>query len=469
MGEAREETAAATVPAEWTAGLLYFLRMFVRIRWGAAAAVCCTLAFSQFVLGLELPYLKMYGIGGMILLYNIGFVLFANKLKGLPNWPFLETLGQRRTVRLLALLQLNLDFLAIFGLLLCSGGVGNPFVLLFTFHVIVASIVLRRVLALAEVLVAATLIFALVFLEKHGCMACATTFDQIVSGAWGAEWILAYGRPVVMTVTLGALFMLTSAIVKEYARRRKMVVELSRDLESKNAQLKRIDDMRRGLLTVATHDMKAPLSTIGSYLMAMKGGYVGKLEGPQVEIVEKTLGKVDQLNAFISDVLSFQSIDRGEMQQNIRHIDPGKLLAEVVDSFAQRALQEEIELVTRDLDSHHLVEADGNRLAQVFDNLVSNAIKYTPEGGKVEITGEDIGDRVVFTIRDTGVGIDQEDQEHIFDEFFRSRKVRSRFQGTGMGLAIVRRIVEAHGGRVWVESEPGEGSRFHVELPIWRG
>jgi len=105
----------------------------------------------------------------------------------------------------------------------------------------------------------------------------------------------------------------------------------------------------------------------------------------------------------------------------------------------------------------------------VFDNLVSNAIKYTPEGGKVEITGEDIGDRVVFTIRDTGVGIDQEDQEHIFDEFFRSRKVRSRFQGTGMGLAIVRRIVEAHGGRVWVESELGEGSRFHVELPIWRG
>ena len=177
MGAAGEETANATVPAEWTAGLLYFLRMFVRIRWGAAAAVWCTLGFSQLVLGLDLPYPKMYGIGGLILLYNTGFVLFSKKLKGLPNWPFLETPGQRRTVRLLALLQLNLDFLAIFGLLMCSGGVGNPFVLLFTFHVIVASIVLRRSLALAEVLVAAVLIFALVFLEKHGGMACAKTFD----------------------------------------------------------------------------------------------------------------------------------------------------------------------------------------------------------------------------------------------------------------------------------------------------
>jgi len=456
------------VPAEWTAGLLYFLRMFVRIRWGAAAAVALVVLFAQLSLELSLPYPRLYGIAGGIAAYNGLFMIFNRRLRGIPTWPYLDGPSHQRNVLAVSLLQVNLDFLAIFGLLLHAGGAGNPFFMLFLFHVVVAAILLGRVWAFVEALVASAMVFALVLIERAGMLPGGLNWEELVTAGRDTGWLLTYGRPLVITVTTLALCILTSAIVLEYARRRKMVVELSRELEVKNRQLQDLDQMRRGLLAVASHDMKAPLTTIASYLMALRGGYMGPLDGPQMGVVDKCLAKVGVLNLFISDVLSFQSIDRGQMEQNVRPLKPGALLLDVMETFAERAREDGVSLSESGLAGLPEVEVDQHRMRQVFDNLLSNAIKYTPAGGRVEVVGSSADGEVLIDFKDTGIGIPEHDLENVFGEFFRVKGVRSKYPGTGMGLAIVRRIVEGHGGRVWATSEVGAGTTFHVSLPAMR-
>jgi signal transduction histidine kinase len=173
-----------------------------------------------------------------------------------------------------------------------------------------------------------------------------------------------------------------------------------------------------------------------------------------------------RLAALAGDFLDVQLLEGGAMRLERAPVD----LIELTN--------EQTRLFFSHLDTHHLVlelpdeavviDGDRDRLAQVIGNLLSNAIKYSPAGGTVRVHVELEGDRAVLMVNDQGMGIDEADRERVFEKFFRSSEASARISGTGLGLAVAREIVETHGGEIRVQSEPGSGSTFWIELPLKR-
>lgn len=443
-----------------------FLRLFVKIRFGAAAAAIAVVAVSQNVLRIDFPYAFLYGIGAAVLAYNVGFALFLARKR--PEQPRLlaDEETDLRANRLVALLQINLDFVALTALLHFSGGLENPFVLFFLFHVVIAGLLLDAPLAAAEAGLAALLIFGLGALEKTGALLHYHPEAVLGSFELATSWMFVLGLSALMAVTIAALSAFTIALMAQRTHQRNQLIALSHDLRAKNDRLQEIDASRRKLLAVATHDLKAPIGAVMSYLQAMRDGYVDPVTPKQVEIIEKSLRRLERLRDFIGDVLSLQSIQHGELQRVMRPVDLVAVLKDVARNHEDAAAAKSIALSLDAAGDVPEIEGAPERLAQVFDNLVANAVKYTGGGGRVEIRARMDGGRVLVEVADDGIGISEADLARVFEDFFRSSAVRASHEGTGLGLALSQRIVAAHHGEIWATSEVGKGTTFRVRLPI---
>jgi signal transduction histidine kinase len=161
-------------------------------------------------------------------------------------------------------------------------------------------------------------------------------------------------------------------------------------------------------------------------------------------------------------------IEAGQLSVERARVAVAPLIAEAIELLSPIAEGKRIVLVPKLNGAVPAVFADRERLLQAFSNLVGNAVKFTPEGGEVRILAKSHGDEVMLTVADSGIGISPADAAHVFDRYWQAHTRRKGRQGIGLGLVIVRGIVEAHGGRVWVESEIGKGSQFHFTVPIWR-
>ena len=214
-----------------------------------------------------------------------------------------------------------------------------------------------------------------------------------------------------------------------------------------------------------SHEMKTPLSGIKAYVELLADG---EAEDPATreEFLEVISGQADRLQRLIDNMLNLARIEAGVVEVHKERLSLNELLEEVHHITLPQADQKEIRFQT-DLSPMYLgVMADRDLLMQTAINLVSNAIKYTPAGGEVTLSSRLVANEILFEVRDTGVGLSEEDCQRIFDKFYRVRKDRQMASGTGLGLPLARYIAEdVHGGRLEVQSELGQGSTFTVTLP----
>ena len=448
-----------------TLRLVYFLRLFNRIRWGAGAAALLVIAFAQFVLKLQIPYRYLYPVAAGILVYNIVFVHLVNAVDKMAGEKRAD-LPENGPTRLLALLQINFDFAALFALLHFSGGLENPFIIISILHVVVAGTLLEPRQTLFEAFLATGLLFAMGIGEKTGLLTHYHPTEVLGPTDPSTHWFFVLGLPAVLGFAMFALAGLTILIMNERARRRDQIIALKSDLEEKNTRLIRVDQMRKGLLAVASHDLKAPIGAVANYLMTLKDEYLGPINERQAHVIERSLIRLDQLGSFISDVLSIQAIQRGELRRNIRTINLVPLLEEAIENGNDRAQSKNIQLDSQIHDPAIVVDASGERMMQVFNNLISNAVKYTPDGGRVTVAAEVAEMNFVLHVTDTGIGISEDDQRNLFGEFFRAKAVKKDYEGTGLGLAVAQRIIEAHNGHIDVSSQLGQGATFTVTIPL---
>lgn len=227
---------------------------------------------------------------------------------------------------------------------------------------------------------------------------------------------------------------------------------------------KELDKMKSEFVATVSHDLKTPLTAIWGFadLVAMSG----PLSEPQKEFIDRIKEVTREMAALISDLLDLGKIEAGVEMEQVP-CDLKALAAEVVHDLEFRAQGKKIVLEMEIPEKVPLVIGDPGRLKQVLTNLVGNAIKYTPEGGHVWIRISSGDGRLVTSVQDTGIGISAHDQKQIFHKFYRVRTEETvHIEGTGLGLSIARSIVERHGGRIWVESEPGKGSTFFFTLPL---
>jgi signal transduction histidine kinase len=218
-------------------------------------------------------------------------------------------------------------------------------------------------------------------------------------------------------------------------------------------------------LSIAAHDLKAPLAAIQSFLGVMLGGYAGDLNEKQKHMMERSSQRITELLNLISNLLDIPRIELGQIIQEMTDVS----LAQVIGNFAEEgsslAKGKGIGFSVYMPPDLPCVHGSPSRLQQVITNLINNAINYTDEG-EVVVRAMAIDNEVLVEVADSGHGIEPGDLPNVFEDFFRGTHVESK--GTGLGLSISRRIIEAHGGKIWVESpcpETGKGSKFYFTVP----
>jgi len=244
-------------------------------------------------------------------------------------------------------------------------------------------------------------------------------------------------------------------------------VGLFNEIQDKSRQLESANRHKSEFLANMSHELRTPLNAIIGFSEVLLQGIFGDVNEKQREYLQDVLGSGQHLLSLINDILDLSKIEAGRMDLDISTFMVRDALDSGLMIVRERAARHGIQLSTTIAPDVGAIEADERKVKQVLYNLLSNAVKFTPDGGRVEVGVRTENDEVRIEVRDTGIGIAPEDQWRIFEEFRQVGRERSR-EGTGLGLTLTKRFVELHGGRISVESKPGQGSTFAFTLPVRR-
>jgi sigma-B regulation protein RsbU (phosphoserine phosphatase) len=254
----------------------------------------------------------------------------------------------------------------------------------------------------------------------------------------------------------------------------RQVAERTSKFQKMYEELKRLDEMKDSFLSSVTHELRTPLTSIRSFAEILveypdesretrKGFYL---------IIKR---ESERLSRLIDDVLDLSKIRAGKIEWRLKKLHSVSVIQKAIDAVSCLMLKKDLRLVTEIEEGLPAFRADEDRIIQVLTNLVGNAIKFTPQGGEIRISAkllegkrsEDRRDLIRISVSDTGIGISKEDLSRVFDDYSQCRNTLSEMpKGTGLGLPICKEIVSRHCGNIWVESEKGKGSTFHITLPV---
>jgi len=459
-------------PPEYTpeeVALMTRLRVFVNMRWLAVIGVVTAALVASKVFQINFPTLPVYIICAVIASYNL--VL----LRQLQNLERKRIKSIIHTARTFGNIHLFLDLIAFTGLLHFAGGIENPFIFFLVLHITAASIALHYRVVYTLAMSAICMILLLVFLEYFGVIphvhlegfASPTLYKEI-------SYIVAI--LVALIALLFATAYMTTAISGELRKRQRQVMQLrdyhlqqkTGELQQASREIVKLEEERNRFLTflsIAAHDLKAPLTAIQGFLWVMLGGFAGELSEKQRNMLERSSLRIKELLDLISDLLDIPRIETGQIVPEMKEVSLRQIIKNSCDGLRSQAKEKGIKVKLELPQSLPKISGSGPRLQQVMTNLLSNAICYTPEG-TVTIRVTEKKEYVQVEVIDTGIGIPAEDLPRVFDDFFRGSNVE--IKGTGLGLSITKRLVEAHGGRIWVESpchETKRGCKFTFTLP----
>ena len=259
---------------------------------------------------------------------------------------------------------------------------------------------------------------------------------------------------------------LTISPVKDKAGRVIGAATIARDISELKQAQREAERLKEEFFALVSHDLRTPLASVKGYSDLLLHGEGRNLTDQQRLFLEAIARNTTRLERLVGDLLVAAQIEAGTFAIQMGPVDLRRVLAESVDAAKPRAEEKEIEL-TLEASSVPECSGDGDRLAQLFDNLISNAIKYTPERGRVEARLHGKNGHVLIEIEDSGIGIPEAEQEFLFDRFFRASTANAAaIPGVGLGLTISKAIIEAHCGQLGVKSEEGVGTTFRVEFPL---
>jgi PAS domain S-box-containing protein len=247
---------------------------------------------------------------------------------------------------------------------------------------------------------------------------------------------------------------------------RRSLSVINRELDLRNREVERANRLKSDFLASMSHELRTPLHSIIGFSELLAEQESGDLNQKQKRQLDHILRGARHLLSLINDILDLSKIESGRMELHPESFLAQPAMSEVLATIEPMAQPKHIQIVN-DVDPKLVVWADRLRCKQILYNLLSNAVKFTPPGGSVSVSSSTREESIEIAVQDTGIGIPMEEQRAIFDEFHQAANTTKGVrEGTGLGLAITRRLVEMHGGEVWVDSKPGEGSRFTFSLPL---
>jgi len=244
-------------------------------------------------------------------------------------------------------------------------------------------------------------------------------------------------------------------ITKHYFLRR-----MTRKLHKEGKQL------RFQFLTVLSHELKSPLNAIEGYLKLMQEKQSGDSIDAYQDMIDRSLSRIKSMRSLIMDLLDLTHIDSGKKKRDLQEIDLNLVAKLAIDSMMPLAVQKDVKFIL-DVDEQSQYTADAEEMEIIFNNMISNAVKYNSDGGTVRCSIKNRSNSILIQISDTGIGIDPDDMSKLFHEFTRIKNPKTKnVTGSGLGLSIVKRLVDNYKGSIDVESTPNQGSTFSITLPV---
>ncbi|MEP6870598.1 MAG: ATP-binding protein, partial [Anaerolineaceae bacterium] len=251
----------------------------------------------------------------------------------------------------------------------------------------------------------------------------------------------------------------------EVARLATAFNSMAGSLEQAHRERDALERARRDLFAAISHDLRTPLASMRVMVEAITDGVVSDAE-TQTRYLAKISAEIQRLSMLIDDLFELTTIDSGELRLRLETLRVEDVVAETVDAFRPQVERAGIHLAYEQQPGTPPIHADPHRLSRVLYNLLQNAIRHTPSDGTIVLRSEPAAGAVQLSVCDSGEGIASEDAPFVFDRFYRGDRARARDgAGSGLGLAIARGIVEAHGGRIWIEPTPGHGATVKFSLP----
>jgi two-component system phosphate regulon sensor histidine kinase PhoR len=232
-------------------------------------------------------------------------------------------------------------------------------------------------------------------------------------------------------------------------------------------ELRKLERVRRDFVANVSHEFRTPLTAIQGFAETLLAGAIDDSQN-RTRFLEIILEHSRRLARLTEDLLMLSKMDAERLELEIRRLSVSQLIESCLETAQRRAAEKDLRISVNTPQRLPDIAGDRRRLAEVLQNLLDNAIQYTLPGGQIMLSAEEGDAEVVVTVSDTGIGIPRADQPRIFERFYRVDVARSREAGgTGLGLAIAKHLVEVHGGRLWVDSEVGQGSQFHFSVPLF--
>jgi signal transduction histidine kinase len=451
------------------AALVMRLQVFVAMRWLAILGVVVATLVASLVFNIDFPTLPVYIIAAFPVLYNL---YFFYQIRNLRRQRAGLVIHKARTY---GNIHIIVDLITLTALLHFTGGIENPFIFFYVFHIILAAIGLHYRIVYVVATTALFMVSLLVGLEyaraiPHVNLAGFADPALYREGSYifsvlVALAVILYGTTYMATAISGELRKRQRQIVQ---MREELLVEKTGELEQASREVAKLEEEKNRFLrflSIAAHDLKAPLTAIQGFLWVMLDGYAGDISDKQRNMLERSTRRINELLNLISDLLDIPRIETGQILPEMKEISLRQVLRNCLQDQRQLAKEKGIKFKVELPDRMSKVRGSSPRLQQVINNLVENAINYTLEG-TVILRAQENNKNIQVEIIDTGIGIPAEDLPQVFDDFFRASNVDVK--GTGLGLSIAKRIVEAHGGKIWCESpclETDTGSRFALTLP----
>ncbi|MCL5103520.1 MAG: HAMP domain-containing histidine kinase [Armatimonadetes bacterium] len=448
--------------------LIERIRWLISLRWLAFVGVIVTILIARAAFESALPWRCLLLTALTIPLYNFIFYLHwyrANHVQG----RHLE-----RTSAIQANVQILCDLAVLGALIHYSGGIENPFGFYFVFHMVIASVLLSRRAAFAQATVALAIFFLVAFGEYSGLLAHYESPSGLQIGRLHASGMAVFAATWVMATCLYVTVYLATSIANRLRRREDQVTALSREvnrhadeLQISYDKLAEADRAKSAYMRKVAHELRSPLAAVDQLLRAVADGLQGDITEQAHDTIGQARRRVQGGLSLLMDLLTLAAAREARLVSEWADVDLRSALNGVVGALGAVAEARRVTITTRIADDVPSVHADHKGMEELLTNLVGNAVKYSYEGGTVEVDISVSGHTVKIEVRDSGIGIDEADLEKVFSEFYRSENAREFTRdGTGLGLPIVKSIVEAHRGTVDVESRKGAGTKFTVRLPV---
>lgn len=434
------------------------LRLLAVARFIVIAGMIAAAFFARHVVGIEnLDVARMVWLAISLGLVNVCVYVLVVRCAKTPWTPQTRAFGVRVMHGNIAL-----DFIFLTVALWLVGGAKSPFQAFYLFHVILASVFLSRRAAYTHTLIGYGLLSALIVAEWQHWIPAHYPSGIVAGGGSDLD-----GRFVLTVLTVqGLLFILTVLILAE-------LMQLFRANERKfrkvNVELERLSEMHRDFLRIALHNLKSPVSAVTTMLSSMEYELDGELSDHQAQWLVRSRGRLKGLTEFLRDLQTMAALDAGQISEQTRELDMADILRDLAHENTDLAWGRGQTLsvdVPPGLPTVHGIEW---LLREAIVNFITNAVKYTPEGGRITLRALVRDNVFCVEVEDDGIGIAAEDASRVFLDFVRVQRDDTSggpVEGTGLGLAIVKRVIEAHGGRVDVVSELNKGSTFIIELPL---